>query len=48
MCAKREERAVLQPIADLHEEFIGEGLHDILPDLGYAGARVFFGTLENV
>jgi hypothetical protein len=48
MCAKREERAMLQPVADLHEEFMGEGLHDILPDLNYAGVRLFFGVLENV
>ncbi len=48
MCSKREERAVLQPIADLHEEFLDDKLGHILADLDWAGARVFFGTLENV
>lgn len=48
MCAKRDERSVLQPIADLHEEFIGEGMTTVLPDLAFPGVRVFFGVLENV
>lgn len=47
MCAKREYRDVLQPVADLHEEFDRDGIN-VLPELAWAGAATYYAVLENV
>lgn len=47
MCAKREHRAVLQPVADLVEE-MGQWEINPLPEFAWAGVATFYAVLENV
>lgn len=48
MCARREERDVYQPIADLQQEHINGDIPYPIRDLPFIGPVAYFGLLESV